>query len=348
MNISEQQRSAPARVPDEAILPLMPPGGIDSAHEVSPAIDRSRILVIVKTSKLKWDLLHTGLSQDGLLEYYKTQGECGRSILASHLRQRQVLQDLIQELSPSQFVSVPKVTRERVGQADLVIALGGDDHFKQVTHLIDDDTPVLGVNSDPGGSEGNILGCNAADLPQVLKQLESGDYRIEQWTRLRLSVDGRDFGPAIGEVALARRDFRLMTRHYLDFDGDHILQKSSGLLISTGTGSTGWFSSAGLYLSPESRVFERTAPYARFELREPHIRFEERDGARVAHLPEHVEGTLLPGQCLTVTSLNNSEGIATRDSIDAVPFNRGSVAEIRVDEKPLSVVMPHLERRSIQ
>lgn len=339
MGISAAFENPRAGVVDNSLLPELGIGSeTDSA--LSTPISRDRILVVAKLSKLKWDQQHTGLSQTELSAYYERQGESSSAIVTSHLRQAQVVKDLTRELSPSQFVSITKLSADRVKNCDLVIALGGDDHFKHVSHWIDDDTPVLGVNSDVDSSEGNILSCSAAALPQVLHDLECGAYRLEPWTRLRLKVDGKDIGPAIGEVVLAKRDFRLMSRHILEVEGERVVQKSSGLLISTGTGSSGWFTSAGLYLAPNGREFPRTALHAHFELREPHVRFVEHDGERTIQLPPHVEGELLQGAILKITSLNNSDGIATRDSIDTIPFGRGSIAEVRIDHKPLWVVTP--------
>jgi hypothetical protein len=112
------------------------------------------------------------------------------------------------------------------------------------------------------------------------------------------------------------------------------------MLISTGVGSTGWYASAGLYLGDHDRSFPKTARYARFELREPSVTVTEVDGVRVTRLPQLVEGTLSEGASLRITSLNDDEGIASRDSLDSVPFPRGSVAEISIDPNPCHVVIP--------
>ena len=308
------------------------------------AIEREDILVVTKLSKFEWDKRHSGLSEEALLAQYREQGEGGGRILASHYRQAQVAEDLSREISPQQILPVDQLTPEIVSQYKLVIALGGDDHLKMLSHWIDDDTPIVGVNSDPDSSEGHLMSFTASDLPHLLKRIEEGNYLLEPWTRLRVSVDGVDQGPALSEIVLAKQDFRLMSRHQLELKGEKVVQKSSGLIISTGAGSTGWFASAGLYLAPEGRPFERTAPFARFELREPHIQFVEEEGHKKAIFPPLVEGVLLPGETLTVTSLNNSQGIASRDSIDTIGFDRGTVAQVRIDDKPLWVIAPMVSR----
>lgn len=314
-------------------------------HALERPIARERILVIAKMSKLEWDMKQTGLTEGELITQYQQQGDGSEKIYSSHLRQRQVVEDLSQELDPKQIVSLSDVSSEKLRQYELVISLGGDDHFKQVTHYIDDGLPILGVNSDPATSTGALLYSSAVELPRILRALEKGEYRLEPWTRIRLAIDGKDYGPAVNEIVLGKQDFRLMSRHLLELDGEKVLHRSSGLLISTGAGSTGWFSSAGLYLGSEPRAFDKGANYARFELREPSVTFVDQPEGRKVVFPPLVEGVLEKGRIMRVTSLNNSEGIATRDSLDSIPFKRGSVAEISVDSKALWVVAPNLEER---
>ncbi len=313
-----------------------------------PVISRDEILVVVKRSSFKCELQKTHMSPEQLLMKFEQQGECGQRTVSSHLRQLQVVKDLCAEISPTQIVSIAKVTRERVAKAKMIIALGGDDTLKAVSHWIDDQTIIVGVNSDTMYSQGNLIRYSAADIPALLRSVEKGDYRIQPWQRIRIAVDGVDRGPALSEIALAKSDFAEMTTNIVEFKGQKVNQKSSGLLLTTGAGSTGWFASAGLYLAPEGRPYPPTVPLARFELREPHLRFVEKDGTLQAVYPDLVEGEILPGETLKVTSLNNTQAIATRDSIDRIPFNRGSVAEIALDNKPLWVVAPGAARGGMQ
>jgi NAD kinase len=133
-----------------------------------------------------------------------------------------------------------------------------------------------------------------------------------------------------------------MSRHELEYRGEKLIQKCSGILISSGSGSTGWFSSAGLYLGDYNRAFDRTAKQLRFELREPQVLLRSEGDERRVVLPPHCEGTILPGETLRITSLNDAEGIASRDSLDLIPFQRGVVAEISVSDKPLNMIVPEV------
>jgi NAD kinase len=320
-----------------------PAGAVQaSAPSLETPILLDEILVVAKRSRLERDAQKKGLSEEAVVGLYEALGENGLSILVSHLCQSQAVTLCRDTLSPEQVIRIEELEeRQRSGRYKLIVSLGGDDFFKVVSHRVKEGQVLLGVNSDPRSSRGALLPITFEQLPEALRAITMGEYRVEPWTRLRLTVDGKECGPATNEIVLGKRDFRLMSRHLLEYRGEKVLQRSSGILISTGVGSTGWFSTAGLYLGAEDRSFPKSAPYARFELREPAVTFEEKDGVRRPVLPKFVEGILNQGEVLRVTSLNDDEGIASRDdSMDEVAFRRGAVAEISLDPKPLCILIP--------
>jgi hypothetical protein len=292
-------------------------------------------------SRFEREKLDTGLSEQELIDRYTSRGESGLRILAAHLHHTEALALCAREIPKGQIISLNELEGSKIPpHIKVIIALGGDDFFKLVNHCAPHELSILGVNSDPTSSVGALLPVTIEGLADALTLLERGEYRVEPWTRLALSIDGVPYGSAINDIVLGKRDFRLTSRHELEYRGEKVTQRSSGILISTGVGSTGWYASAGLYLGQHDRSFPKTAPYARFELREPSVTIEEVGGARVTRLPKLVEGTLHAGETIRITSLNDDEGLASRDSLDSIPFPRGAVAEISIDPHPRNVLMP--------
>jgi NAD kinase len=307
---------------------------------VSPRISRDEVLVIVKKSRLERDVERTGMTQEELLARYESLGDSGARVLAGHLHNQDSIEACRREFSPEQIIHLDDLAAiQNLSRYKVIVALGGDDFFKLVGHYVGGDTCILGIKSDPG-SRGALLPYEAEQLPDILQALEDGRYSIEQWTRPRLIVDGKDYGTATNEIVTGKFDFRLMSRHILEYRGERVMQQSSGLLVSNGAGSTGWYSSAGIYLGHHDRTFDPTAKQLRFELREPSVRVGESGGERTIVLPPHVEGRIEAGETLRITSLNDEDGIISRDSLDSIPFPRGSVAEIVIDAEPLRVIRP--------
>jgi NAD kinase len=322
-------------------VPKVSPPAPSPTLAQSPAISRDEILVVTKMSRFEREKAATNLSEEQLLTHYKSIGECGSRILAAYLHHQDSVELCKRELSPEHVVSLDALdTVTDLSRYKLVVALGGDDFFKLVGHHIQDKLPILGVNSDPASSVGALLPITIEQLPDALARIERGEYHLEPWTRLQVTLNGGDQGAAINDIILGKRDFRLTSRHQLEFRGEKVMQRCSGILISTGVGSTGWYASAGLYLGDHDRSFPKTARFARFELREPSATFTVTDRVRKAHLPPLVEGTIEEGETLRITSLNDDEGIVSRDSLDQRPFPRGTVAEISIHPKPLIVLIP--------
>lgn len=312
----------------------------------SPAISRSEILVISKLSKFERERRSRNLSDAQALTHFEGIGESGLRILAAHLHHQDSIERCKQELPAEnvitldQFDALPDRTRFK-----LVIALGGDDFFKLVGHHVQDSLPVLGVNSDPGSSVGALLPITIDQLPDALRKIEGGKYSLDHWTRLSLKLNGIEQGSAVSEIVLGKLNFLLTSRHELEYRGEKVVQRCSGILISSGVGSTGWYSSAGLYLGADDRSFPKNARVARFELREPAISVTTNpDGTRTTRLPKFVEGSIVEGETLRITSLNDEGGIASRDSIDELPFPRGTVADISLEPKPLIVLNPEVSQ----
>jgi NAD+ kinase len=162
---------------------------------------------------------------------------------------------------------------------DLVISLGGDGTLLDSSHRVLDDTPLIGINSDPGRSVGALCYGNLAALPRVLDRLEAGTLRPTRINRMRVRVDGKEvLGPTLNDVLFAHECPAGLTR----FDravvpADRALQtrpertprrfrklRGSGLWVSTAMGSTAAIRSAGgRPMRPRSRRLQ-------FLVREPY------------------------------------------------------------------------------
>jgi hypothetical protein len=297
------------------------------------------VIVVPKLTKVQYDMIRYRWTYEELLENYGAGPEDKRRIIASHERQVAALGAFRALLRPDQIVRRDEPTPERFGAASLIIAFGGDNHFQFVAQQVGGRTPVWGVNSDPCTSFGALLGVDAAGIAGALDRLARGDYRFEPWTRVVVEVDGVTLPPALCDVFLGERERRFMSRHRLEFvpggatEVQSMEQKSSGLLIATGAGSSGWSTSAARYLFPGGISFPRTDRAARYLLTEASSALPGFKGG----VPPWSTGTLLQDGELVVHSLNDSDGLVSVDSLTDAPFPRGSKAVIRIAPEPLWV-----------
>jgi hypothetical protein len=300
-------------------------------------MDLRRIALVPKMSKYEWDRHCLGLDHEGLLAKYRQEGVDMDSILASHERQAAALAQVQRHLQGGTLLARDEVTAAVNERFDLIISLGGDNHFQYLSHFLTT-TPILGINSDVQTSVGALVPFLPEQIEVLVARLEAGDYAVEEWTRLAAWVNGRaiEWATCVYFIGEAERHF--MSRHILEFRGQQEEQKGSGLLIVTGAGSTGWYDSACRYRFPEGNAFAPTAPWACFLLTEPY------HGRLSGQALQH--GEIRPGEELCVHSLNDDRGIISSDSIEVYSANRGTHLCVRLAPQPLRVIaMPELTER---
>lgn len=300
------------------------------ANETEAQVIRlEKVIVAPKLSKLEYDMLRLGLGESEVLKRYEAEGAPLARILSSHEAQHQALQALHKVFSPEQFLARHQVTRDALRAADLVIAFGGDNHFQYVSHAIEDGY-ILGVNADPLRSEGALVQYTSEELMEILSALTRGDFEISEWTRLDGEVDGRPMPRIMCEYFLGERDRMEMSRYTVRHRSSVEEQKGSGLVISTGAGSTGWYDSEIADYLGRSDVFPRTRSEARLFVTAP-FRGRLTD-------PKLRHQALLPGESLSIASFNDADGIVGCDALERIPFPRGALARIQLSEHPLKVL----------
>jgi hypothetical protein len=111
----------------------------------SPCIAREEILVVSKMSRFEREKVATGLSDDELVARFNRIGESGLRILATHLKHQGAIATCARELSPGQVISLDTPEGTAISaRFKVIIALGGDDFFKLVSHRVPEDLPILG------------------------------------------------------------------------------------------------------------------------------------------------------------------------------------------------------------
>ncbi len=296
----------------------------DEAQKIEP----HEILLIPKLSRFTLDQQELGLGPSAIEKWYRSQGLDAQRIIIGHERQQLALQVAREQLPADSVVFRDEISATQLENRKLVIALGGDNHFCYVAGLLKH-TFIAGVNSDPTQSEGAMTYFDASELNKLIQAVRTGNFLIEDWTRLGVSVGGRDVGLALNDVFLGEAERHFMSRHLIKLGSLEEEQKGSGLLVVTGSDSYGWYRSASRYLHKDGDPFSKTSVEARFLLTEPYC--------GTLNCASHTEGRMLAGDILEVTSLNDSRGVVMLDSMTAVPFPRGAVAQVRTAPHPLRV-----------
>lgn len=152
-------------------------------------------------------------------------------------------------------VSEADVTERDLEGVDLVVSMGGDKCFLKAQSILENGRiPILGINSNPARYFG-ALNNHTIDFDTRNEQAEAiletieDEHNVEFERRTRLVFQRNNPLAAeegkkvfvLNEAFIAERDGTSMSRYRLGADGRDLgVFKSSGLIVSTGTGSTGW------------------------------------------------------------------------------------------------------------
>jgi NAD kinase len=236
------------------------------------------------------------------------------------------------------------------GPDDLVLALGQDGLVANTMKYLDGQ-PLVGLNPDPARYDGVLLPFEAADLVGVLPDLLKGRRSYRTVTMAKAALADKQVLYAVNDLFIGPKS-HTSARYELLHGKDHEVQSSSGIIVSTGLGSTAWMRSvvtgsvsiaaalarpnaalARRQANPEYRPMSWDAERLRFAVREPFP--SKTSQARIAF------GEIPRGDALVLRSLMPENGVIFSDGIesDFLEFNSGAEATIGVAERSGKLVI---------
>jgi NAD kinase len=230
------------------------------------------------------------------------------------------------------------------GPDDIVVALGQDGLVANTMKYLDGH-PLIGVNPDAGRHDGVLLPFVPSDLPALLRDVAADRRSCKAVTMAKAELTDGQVLYAVNDLFVGARS-HVSARYEIVAGEQREIQSSSGLIVSTGLGSTAWFKSivtgalaiAGALGRPTAAELYSPRPWdangrpwdaseLQFAVREPFP-------SKVSQT-SLVVGRLAKAERLSVRSLMPEEGVIFSDGIEAdrLDFNSGTEAKIMVAER---------------
>jgi NAD kinase len=260
----------------------------------------------------------------------------GQSIDAIEARHRAFERALITAMN-----AIPRVWRRaRVPRADLaafrfdaddtVVVVGQDGLVANVAKYLEGQ-PVLGVNPDPATYDGILVPLPPAALDDLL--VPAADRRVKTVSRTMAEArldDGQRL-LALNEIFVGHVTHQ-PARYQIAHAGRRERQSSSGVVVSTGTGATGWASSIARGRATASVLPMPDEARLTFFVREPF--------ASVATGVSLADGDVAVGDGVVVVSEMNDGGVVFGDGIerDRLSFDWGRTVEVGIAKTRLELV----------
>jgi len=197
-------------------------------------------------------LVHRRTELDELLDRHSTRGQAefflhhrGRS-----LAEVQARHDAVQAARLDVTRAVPAPWRQGAVEradldrflfdpADVVVVVGQDGLVANVAKYLTDQ-PVIGVDPEPGRNPGVLVNHSPGQVAGLLPAVAAGRSPVTERAMVTArSDDGQELS-ALNEIYLGHPTQQSARYTLTTPDGATERQSSSGLIVATGTGATGW------------------------------------------------------------------------------------------------------------
>ena len=192
----------------------------------------------------------------------------------------QAAQQALSQLGRLQVVDRQFVPNFIFGASDTIVALGQDGLVANVMKYLDGQ-PVVGVNPDPERWEGVLLPFTVPDLDFLLPDVFAGRRDLRAVTMAQATLNTGETLLGVNDLFIGPRS-HTSARYTIRIGDSFETHSSSGIIVSTGLGSTGWLRSvltgatgiasslSGRHLKiSEKHDFAWDAGYLYFSVREP-------------------------------------------------------------------------------
>jgi NAD kinase len=233
------------------------------------------------------------------------------------------------------------------GESDVVVTLGPDGLVVNTAKYLNGQ-PLVALNPDPSRVDGILLPFVVGQAHTALEMLQAGTNDIVPVTMAKTVLNDGQTLHAVNDLFIGQKT-HVSARYRIEQDRAGEDQSSSGIIVSTGAGSTGWYRSVvtgasgviqdycnakDVRAAKAKYRFSWTARHLVFSVREPFV--SRTSSAEIVH------GRITADEPLTIISQMPQNGVVFSDGVeeDFLAFNSGATATITLSEKTLNLVTP--------
>jgi len=252
-----------------------------------------------------------------------------------------VLEDELQFGLPVRRVDRSFVPNFDFGLSEVVVVIGQDGLVANTAKYVGN-VPIVAINPDPARIDGVLLPFQVKEARAIVRRVLDGKSKQRAVTLAEVSLNDSQRLLAFNDLFIGAAS-HVSARYVLETAGQSEAQSSSGVIVSTGAGSTGWMSS----------VFNMARGLAQFQGQDaivrPSLDWEDRRliwTVREPFVSKRSQASLVAGWVddvseLVIESLMPDGGVIFSDGIesDFLPFTSGTIARVRVSPQRASLVV---------
>jgi NAD kinase len=290
---------------------------------------------------------------ESLIERFNTKAQAKFYIerLGGNFEEYEIEDDIFRHSLNSLQTQLSKVIKNKtvdrqfvssyIFSAKNIIIVIGQDGLVANTAKYSVNLPIVAVNPDTERYDGILLPFNTSNFIQGVENVLANTYntQIMRFAEAKLN-DGQRL-LAFNDLFIGASS-HVSARYQLTFKSKTEQQSSSGIIVSTPAGSTGWLSSVFNMAYGVTNMFEKGLTPKRPKLKEKDLIFAVREPFKSKMTQTDLTAGIIRNNTLTIESFMPTNGIIFSDGIekDFLSFNSGSIATIGIAEETATIVQP--------
>ena len=289
--------------------------------------------VVLVTRQTEYDRLLASHATRGQAEFFLKQRGQSLNKLEAQKHLQAIAVAKTKQSVPEEW-SIMQIFREDLdrflfAEGDIVVAIGQDGLVANLAKYLDGQ-PVIGVTPDSELTEGILTPLRAEMMGELFPRVAAQDVDIQKRTMVEARLDDGQTLAALNELFIGHRSHQ-SARYILHYDVKEEFQSSSGVIVSTGTGLTGWARSI-------MRATHQHVAFAPDERRA--VYFAREPWPSKVTGSELKFGEIVQGMDIELTSRMNDGGVIFADGIeqDYLHFDWGRTVRVVLSAQTLNLV----------
>jgi len=221
-----------------------------------------------------------------------------------------------------------------------VIIVIGQDGLVANTAKYSKGIPIVAVNPDKGRYDGVLLPFDSGDFIGGVEGVITRQYNSKTIRFAEAKLNDGQRLLAFNDLFIGASS-HVSSRYRIIFGEKNEEQSSSGLIVSTVAGSTGWLSSVFNMAYGVAGMFEKNLKLKRPKLKDDELLFAVREPFQSIRTQIGITAGLIKNKhSLTIESLMPTGGVIFSDGVEAdfIKFNSGSIATIGLANETANLV----------
>lgn len=247
--------------------------------------------------------------------------------------QIQEAESTLRKMGRFQRIERTMLTTYQFSRTDIVVVIGQDGLVANTLKYLDRQ-PLIAINPDPNRWDGVLLPFELGQLKEVVSKTVKGNSASKDITLAQASTNDGQVLYAVNDLFIGPKS-HTSARYAIRWNSIQEVQSSSGIIVSTGLGSSGWLQSiltgasgvSGTASQAKNQIFDWSEERLKFAVREPFP--SQTTGTSCVY------GDIPKNQPLSLESYMPENGVIFSDGIedDFIQFNSGCLATIQVADR---------------